>query len=283
MRGLMGGFYRISEWIMRLAVINILWILFSFPFFLLLMTALFSPTMGVAALQQWLFTMAVIAPFTLVPATAAMFTIARKWTTGEADAPLWGTFWRGYKENYRQSMLGSIIFLVIGIMLVVNYQFYMHRTGMLAYLSIMFLVLIVFLVAAFINFLSILVHFHMKLLQLVKNSLLITVGQPFNTIFLLVANAIVLYVSLFKFTFLIPFFMGSLMALASFWTFHRGFTRIQDRAKSQAEDEEADQDSDEESNEESNDSDTAEDNAEKRLSIPEQAKEEDGTDGEERK
>ena len=58
--------------------------------------------------------------------------------------------------------------------------------------------------------------------------MLMTIGQPLNSISLLVLNAAILYIS-FRFSFLVVFFMGSLMAAASFWNFHRGFTKIQTR------------------------------------------------------
>ncbi|WP_238323053.1 YesL family protein [Gorillibacterium massiliense] len=240
MRGLTGGLYRIMEWIMRLAVINVLWIVFALPFFYFALAGLVSPE--ITNLSTVLLPLGILAPFTLLPSSAAMFTIARKWTTGEADVPLWKTFFNGYKENYVKSMLGGIIFIVIGGVLYANYHFYLSSKGMIAYLSILFLVFMVFLGAAMINFLSITVHFHMKLMQVVKNSLLITIGQPINSIFLLVANGVILYISLFKFTFLIPFFMGSLMATVSFWNFHRSFVKIQERVKKNEENEKAKED-----------------------------------------
>ena len=40
MRGMMGGFYKLSEWIMRLSVTNVLWLLTSFPFWLMVISLL---------------------------------------------------------------------------------------------------------------------------------------------------------------------------------------------------------------------------------------------------
>ena len=40
MRGMMGGFYKISEWIMRLSVTNLLWIVCSLPIWYLLLVLL---------------------------------------------------------------------------------------------------------------------------------------------------------------------------------------------------------------------------------------------------
>jgi uncharacterized membrane protein YesL len=117
-RGIMGGFYRISEWIMRLSVINVLWVLCSIPVFFLLLAGLTSQSAD--AFVQMIPLLAIVVPFTLFPATSAMFAVARKWVTGEEDVPLLKTFFRGYKENYIQSMVGGIIFVLIFVIIYVN-------------------------------------------------------------------------------------------------------------------------------------------------------------------
>lgn len=227
-RGIMGGFYRISEWIMRFAAINLLWLFCSLPVVYLVLTLLLAPELSVDFFKTWVLFVGIVSPFTLVPASAAMFSVARKWVTGDPDVPLWRTYWRGYKDNYRQSMLGGLIFLALGILLVINFFFYRGQTGIYQVVSIIFIVLMVMVLAAFINYLCIMTHLHMKVFQIFKNSLLMTIGQPFNTLSLLLLNAAIGYIS-FKYTFLIMFFMGSLMATASFWSFHRGFTKIQNK------------------------------------------------------
>ncbi len=245
----MGGFYRISEWIMRLSAINLLWLFSSLPFFYLLLTLMLTPADQLTAdyFRQWFLLVGIVSPFTLVPASAAMFSVARKWVTGDVDVPLWKTYWRGYKENYKQSMVGGLIFAFLAVVLSVNYSFYLGRDGIMQSFSLFFIVLMVFLAAAFLNFLSIMVHLHMGIIQIIKNSLLITIGQPINSIMLLVMNVAILYISS-KYSFLIVFFMGSVMAMASFWNFHRGFTKIQSRYKTN--EEEAEEDEEDEAEEE---------------------------------
>lgn len=236
MKGLMGGFYRISEWIMRLSVTNLLWVLCSIPFFYLLLVGLIS---GVEMFQQSLLLIAIVSPFTLFPATAAMFTVARKWVSGEGDVPLLKTFFRGYKENYVQSMLGGILYVVIAVILIVNYRFYLTQSGSLKMLSVLFITFGVIILASLFNFFSILVHLHMKTLQIIKNALLITIGNPIASVSLIVCNGIIIYISVAKFTFLIPFFMGSLMAAFSFWMFYRSFSRLQQKQQELEEKEQA--------------------------------------------
>src|SRR3954453_21945200 len=128
----MGGFYRISEWIMRLSVINVLWVICALPFFLVGLLLL--QTESVEQLLSILIVLAVLSPFTLFPSTAAMFTVARKWLTGEEDAPLFKTFFRGYKENFVQSMLGGFVYTLIGVILYTNFKYYGNQGGVLGVL-----------------------------------------------------------------------------------------------------------------------------------------------------
>ena len=235
-RGIMGGFYRISEWIMRLTVTNILWLLFSSPFVFLIVTFLFVPPDGQTDVNvtwdlfmQWVIILGVVAPFTVIPATTAVFTSARKWVMGEVDVPLWKTFFRGYKENYLQSMLGGIFFVILSFVMLYDYMFFKDQEGNMKILAYLFITLGVLTMAAFFNFFSIMVHFHMKLLQVIKNSFLITIGHPISTISMLVINAFMLYIAtqIQQLTFLLPFFISSLFALSTFWHFYRNFERMQ--------------------------------------------------------
>ncbi|WP_159881331.1 YesL family protein [Paenibacillus puerhi] len=227
-RGVMGGFYRISEWIMRLSVINVLWVICSIPFFLAAIP-MFMPNITEGDIYFAFLLMGVLAPFTLFPATAAMFTVARKWVTGDEDVPLFKTFFRGYKSNYVQAMLGGLLYLVFAAVLVANFRFYGNQAGMFGILRFLVLSISVLLIISMFHFFSILTHLHMKTLQIVKNAVLITIGSPIRSLSMIVVNGIIFYVSFFMFTFLIPFFMGSLIAVTSFWHFNQIFGKLQDK------------------------------------------------------
>jgi uncharacterized membrane protein YesL len=223
---MMGGLYRISEWIMRLSVINVLWIICSIPVVFLVLMGMTSTLEG--AFVSFLPLIAILTPFTVFPATAAMYAVARKWVTGEEDVPLLKTFFRGYKENYLQSMIGGIVFILIFVLIYVNYRFYLGQgKSILQILSVIFIAFTVVMMAAIFNFFSIMVHLHMKIGQIIKNAVLITIGSPINSVVLIICNGVIFYISIAKFTFLIPFFMGSISATFSFWQFHRSFQKIQ--------------------------------------------------------
>ncbi|WP_141506130.1 YesL family protein [Paenibacillus luteus] len=234
-RGLMGGFYRISEWIMRLSVINVLWLACSIPFVFFAWGLVLSQ--DVNQVYSALIFMAVVAPFTLFPATAAMFAVARKWVMGESDVALFKTFFRGYKDNYKQAMLGGIIYTILLAIMIVDFIVYREQLNLLSYIFIAFLVL---LVVSLFNFFSMLVHYHMKTFQLLKNAVLITIGKPFRSLSTAIMSGAVMYFST-RFTFLIPFFMGSIIAYLAFWNFHLIYVKLQDQAEKArlAEEEEA--------------------------------------------
>lgn len=228
MRGLMGGFYRISEWIMRFSVINLLWLVFSLPFVILAYNAIWMSIEVSRPAQLMLLFMpaVVVCPFTLFPASAAMFAVARKWVMGEEETPLWRTFWKGYRENYRQSMLGGLFFAAVGAILAVNFYFYSGMSFMAQALSYLFIVLFVVLIISSFYYFSLMVHMHMTFRQLLKNSLLLTGGRLMTSVVLLAFNVGIVYFSFVYFTFMIVFFMGSVMAVATFWQFYRVFNRI---------------------------------------------------------
>ncbi len=240
----MGGFYRISEWIMRLSAINLLWIIGSLPFVYFFVSAVQAMSSGTVENPQamiiFFIPALVLMPFTLFPSTAAMFTVARKWVMGEEDVPLFKTFFRGFKENYKQSMIGAFFYLLISVVAIVNYRFYTGMHNIAQVLAILFIVLIALLTVSMFHFFSMLVHVHMTTWQLIKNSLLITIGKFFTSLYILITNAVIVYISFSKFTFLIVFFMGSTMAYITFFLFYRMYNKIVETHKALEENEDGD-------------------------------------------
>ncbi|GIO12410.1 hypothetical protein J19TS2_19650 [Cohnella xylanilytica] len=230
MRGMMGGFYKISEWIMRLSVTNVLWVLCSLPvWFLVLVTLL--PAADTSQLTFSIILISIVSPFTLFPATSAMFSVARKWVMGEVDAPLLKTFFRSYKQNYLQAMLGGILYAVLFAILIIDYQVYLKNLKGFGVLAILFLALMVLLFISMFQFFSMLSHFHMKTLQLLKNAVILTIGRPLRSLSTAIVSAFVLYISVFQWQFLIPFFMGSIIAVVAFFNFYHTIQKMQAKAQ----------------------------------------------------
>jgi uncharacterized membrane protein YesL len=225
MRGMMGGFYRLSEWIMRLSVTNVLWLVTSLPFWYFTLVTFRGMQMTetndelLATFQSGVIILAVLSPFTLFPATSAMFSVARKWVLGDTDVPLLKTFFRNYKQNYVQSMVGGIFYALLFAIMIIDYRVYLNQLEGFGFVAYLFLLLMALLLISLLHFFSLLSHFHMKTIQLLKNALILTIGRPLRSIMMGIGAVAVLYLS-FKWTFLIPFFFGSVIAVYTFYNFN---------------------------------------------------------------
>ncbi|WP_246042253.1 YesL family protein [Cohnella pontilimi] len=230
MRGMMGGFYKLSEWIMRLAVINLLWLICSLPFWFVLWAQLVSASNGQeAAAAPMILLLAVLSPFTFFPATSAMFSVARKWVTGDVDVPLLRTFFRNYKHNFKQAMLGGILYSVLFAIMIIDFRVYLHNLDNLQLLAYLFIALMVLLSISLLHFFSLLSHFHMKTMQLLKNALFLTIGRPFRSFFMAV-GVIAVYLISSRFTWMFPFFFGSIIATFTFYNFNFIITKMMQNA-----------------------------------------------------
>ncbi|WEK55416.1 MAG: DUF624 domain-containing protein [Candidatus Cohnella colombiensis] len=232
MRGMMGGFYKLSEWIMRLSVTNVLWLLFSIPFWFIIISVLNLPIpediiivdgdinsvikAGWWLLGNMLLLPLILAPFTFFPATSAMFSVARKWVTGDVDVPLFKTFFQSYKSNFKQAMLGGILYSLLILILVVDYIFFIEHFPVVGYL---FIFLMFLTVVSMFHYFSLLSHFHMKTLQLLKNALILTIGRPIRSL-LIVFGIVAVFLILRQFPVLFLFFSGSIVAVYTFYHFN---------------------------------------------------------------
>lgn len=227
MRGMMGGFYKLSEWIMRLAVTNLLWIVTSLPFWYFILIGFRGLQMVETEqeLTSLLYTsvilLAVLAPFTIFPATAAIFSVARKWVLGDVDVPLFKTFFRSYKQNFLQAMIGGILYALLFAILIIDFRvyFFQFENNGFQIVAYIFIALIVLLAVSMLYFFALLSHFHMKMFQLLKNAVILTIGRPVRSIMIVLGTLFVVYISA-QFTFLIPFFMGSIIAIYTFFHFN---------------------------------------------------------------
>lgn len=225
-KGVMGGLYRITEWIMRIAASNLLWLLCSLPFLFFVLSKLLFVLQGLGNDPLTIYGMAIMAPFTFFPATAALFTVVRKWVMGEADVPIFKTYFRGYRENYKQSMIGGIFYTLLFVVMGVDYTVYMGKMQNLQLVGVIMLVLLILLSVSLFNFFSMVAHYHMKTTLILKNAVLLTIIRPFRAFFTLVGAAAILLIT-YKFQWLIIFGTASLTAWFAFFNFHAAFIKMQ--------------------------------------------------------
>ncbi|MFB5673351.1 YesL family protein [Paenibacillus terreus] len=232
-KGAMGGIYRLTEWITRFAATNLLWALCSSPFlfFLIMKLIVMSQQMNNESLQMnW--AMAIVAPLTLFPATAAMFTVVRKWVMGDSDVPVFRTYFAGFKQNYKQSLLGGLFYTLLTIVMYVDYTVYMTQFPNLQMIGVIMLILLIILFVSMFNFFSMVTHYHMTIGQIIKNAILLTLIRPFRVFSTLFGSAVLVYVGV-RYPVLFIFFIPCIIAWFAFFNFYGTFLKMQEQLQKQ--------------------------------------------------
>lgn len=180
-----GRLYRFSHWIMKLAYVNLLWILFSI--------------LGLGVLGVF-------------PATIALFTVLRKWEMDE-DIPIFQTFFQTYKNEFLKANVLGLVLSLVGYILYFNYIYITVIQG-----TIQLILSVVMLFAAILYFVIVLylfqvyVHYDLKLFQYVRYSLFIGIANPIHTILMVALLALCAFF-LYVVPGFLPFFFPSIFAL----------------------------------------------------------------------
>ncbi|WP_052098352.1 YesL family protein [Paenibacillus stellifer] len=242
-KGAMGGLYRLTEWISRIAFSNVLWVLCSSPFIFFLVMKLILMASGQGGADEQItmnWAIALSAPFTVFPATSALFTVVRKWVMGNTDVGTFKTFFSGYKENYKKSMGGGVIYTLMFVVMYVDVTVYMNRMPNFRIVGILMLVLMIIMTISMFNFFSIVVHYQMAFKQVMINSILLTIARPIRVFSTLIGAVVLAFIGT-KYPAL--FFVGipSLIALFAFFNFYATYNKLQLQAeeKKRREEEEA--------------------------------------------
>ncbi|WP_202077711.1 YesL family protein [Caldalkalibacillus salinus] len=207
MNGLMGGFYKVSEWIMRLAYVNLLWILFTLCGLIIL---------------------------GFFPATAAMFAITRKWIMGEVEVPVFRSFLEYYKRDFLKSNTLGLVLIIIGTILIVDLRFFRETlSGLTQLLYYPFLTITFFYLLMLFYVFPTFVHYDIKNFQVLKNALIIMIMNPVQTI-MMVVGVFAFYYVMLTIPGLIPFFSGSVLAYVMMWFSYTAFTKVQQKKEAMA-------------------------------------------------
>ncbi|GAA0349023.1 YesL family protein [Bacillus horti] len=180
------GFYRICEWIMRMAYINILWLLF---------------------------TVAGLGVFGFMPATIGLFTVVRKWLMGETEVPIFRTFLDCFKQEFMTANKFALVFIVVGFVLYVDFLFLASVEGIIHTILLVGLFVAGMIYSVTLCYIiPVYVHYRLPFLQYFKSAFIIGVVNPVLTITMFVA--LILFVLLFLWIpGLIPFFSVSAVGL----------------------------------------------------------------------
>lgn len=164
--GLIWKLYKIAEVIAKIVYLNLLWVVFSL--------------LGVVALG-------------LFPATAAMFSVIRKWLIGENDIPIFKTFLEHYKSEFVQTNLLGYAMILLGAVLYIDLRFFQSSGGIITLvLSYFFLFLLLVYFVVLLYIFPVFVHYQFKTFEYIKYALILAVGRPFQTIFMIVGSLLVL-------------------------------------------------------------------------------------------
>ncbi|WP_217587528.1 YesL family protein [Lentibacillus saliphilus] len=201
MEGLVNGYYRFSVWTMRLAFLNVCWILFS--------------ALGLFVLG-------------FMPATAAMFAIVRKWVRGEEDVPIFRSYWKAFKAEFVKANAAGLVLFVIGYMLILEFNILRGQDSFI-YLVVSYTVLasLILYVAVFIYFFPILVHFRLKWVDYFKWPFIISFTHPVLTLFIMAVLWGVYYITWISIPALFFFFGGSVTALFIMWAVSKSFPKYE--------------------------------------------------------
>lgn len=225
--GIMGGLHYLSVWIMRLGMINILWFLSNLPIMIISFILLFAEDMGVVLVLCLL--LFILAPIMLFPSTAALFSSVREWLVMKEDhPPLFSSFIRFYKENYKKSFAAGCMLSLLWLIWLVDY-YYFSQKNVILFMVFMMMGIMLFVVT--INYFSVNAHYNMTVLGTLKNALILTVGRPVLTIIIVLSSLLIGYTSLVKVPPLIPFFSMSLIAFISFSSFYSYYLKVKQALK----------------------------------------------------
>ncbi|MGJ9384670.1 YesL family protein [Salipaludibacillus sp. CF4.18] len=189
-KGLIGGFYKLTEWIMRLAYLNILWVVFTL--------------VGLVVLG-------------LGPATAATFAVTRKWITEDVEIAIFPTFWRSYRTEFLRANFFTLGMAFVGWILYIDYSFIITFEGTTFYflMGVFYIAVCIFILMSFFLF-PVLVHFDLKTFTYLKYMMLISISFP-HMVFAMLAGTIIIFYLTLKFPALLFFFAISTTSLCIMW------------------------------------------------------------------
>lgn len=201
MKGFVKGYYLFSVWAMRLAYVNILWVVF---------------------------TIAGLGFIGLMPATAGMFAVVRKWVSGEDEIKIFPTFWNSYRKEFLKSNILGYILIIISYILYIEFQILRAQDSMVYFIAsygviALFLIMLIILLYIFPVF----VHFNLSAIQNIKWAFIIGIIHPILTITFVIGIGFVYYITFINIPALLFFFGGSATAFILTWGASKTFSKYE--------------------------------------------------------
>jgi len=190
-------------WMLKVAYLNVLWILFTFV------------GLGI---------------FGFFPSTGAMYTIVQKWFRKEPVEKIFQAYWKTYKLEFISLNKFGMFFFAAGYFLVYDFMFLQLNSGKLQFLLpiIGFFAISYFLTLLY--FFPVYTQFEMTFFQYIKQSFLIGASSIKETI-LIFTFCIALLIIVNFLPGILPLFTGSVLAVAITWSSNRAIHKINSRKK----------------------------------------------------
>ncbi|EAR68616.1 YesV [Bacillus sp. NRRL B-14911] len=190
MKGFVQGLYTLCEWIMRLAILNILWVIFTL--------------VGGVVLG-------------LFPSTISLFEIARKYQKGEWDTPIFSHFFSAYKKNFLKGNRLGLILITAGTVLFIDWHLFSAMNGLpFQVLAALVVVLAILYVIVLLHIFPIYVLHEFTIMQCIKYACVLGVYRPLSTIGIGMGG-ILLYLIFSTFQPVLFFFGASLTSMVIMW------------------------------------------------------------------
>jgi uncharacterized membrane protein YesL len=159
---ILGGIYKLMDWISKLALLNLLWIA--------------STILGLGV-------------FGFFPSTVAMFAVVRKWMLGEEEVSIVKTFWASYKKEFVKSNLLGVFIVAAGLVLYADLLFIQNAAkNMATFLYIPLFIITFIFVCTLFYLIPIFVHYEMKITDVIKNSFFVMIMNPLSTLYMLIGS-----------------------------------------------------------------------------------------------
>src|SRR5699024_2314882 len=130
--GVTGGLYRLSEWVVRLAYVNILWILFSI--------------IGLIFLGFF-------------PSLSSLFTVISKWVKKDKEFSIFGTYWTTFRAEFIKANILGYILLLVGFILYIDVKyFFSHEGTLFSVLQVLMITITVLYLVMITCFFAVYVH-----------------------------------------------------------------------------------------------------------------------------
>lgn len=201
MEGFVRGYYLFATWIMRLAYVNLLWVTFTL--------------LGLGV-------------FGLMPATAGMFAVTRKWIRGETEIKVLPTFWEIYRKEFMKSNFLGYLLIIVGYVLYIEFQILRAQESMVYFIAsfgVLALCFLLFIIVMYVF--PIFSHFNLSTFQNIKWAFIIAIVHPFLTIAFIIGIGAMFYITFQTIPALLFFFGGSVTAFILTWGASMTFSKYE--------------------------------------------------------